>query len=187
MFKIKVGNLFLIWHFAKILIHIGGIMAFVFDVEANREKLDGLKETIHRIGPDRGNLMAVLHEAQSVFGYLPIEVQTLISEEMKIPLAEIYGVATFYAQFSLIPKGKHTIGLCLGTACYVRGAQAVLDEVQKELSIEVGGTTEDQLFSLEATRCIGACGLAPVMTISGDVYGKLKPKEIHGILEKYRG
>ena len=117
---------------------------------------------------------------------MPIEVQKIISKKTRIPIAEIYGVVTFYSQFSLIPKGKHEIGVCLGTACYVRGAQSVLDEVKEALSIEVGGTTTDLNFSLEATRCIGACGLAPVMTISGDVYGKLKSEEVKGILESYK-
>lgn len=117
---------------------------------------------------------------------MPIEIQEIISKKTKIPIAEIYGVVTFYSQFSLVPKGKHEIGVCLGTACYVRGAQDVLDEVKDQLGIDVGGTTPDLNFSIQATRCIGACGLAPVMTISGDVYGKLKTEDIKGILDSYR-
>lgn len=161
-------------------------MEFVFDVEANKEKIDEFREFMKPLKTKPGSLMAVLHKAQEIFGYLPPEIQNLISKEMRIPLAKIYGVATFYSHFSLVPKGKHQVDLCLGTACYVRGAQGILDELKKELGIEEGGTTEDLNFSLEATRCIGACGLAPVMVISGDVYGKMKPEEVKPILEKYR-
>lgn len=161
-------------------------MEFQFDFEKNREQLLELETYIDSVKNQRGSLMGILHKGQTLFGYLPIEVQTLISQKTGIPLAEIYGVVTFYSQFSLIPKGRHEIGVCLGTACYVRGAKEIVDELSKELKIQVGETTPDQRFSLTATRCIGACGLAPVMMISGDVYGKLKPKEIKGILAKYK-
>ena len=161
-------------------------MEFVFDMEANKEKIEEFKVFMRPYKTKPGSLMAVLHKAQETFGYLPLEIQNLISREMRIPLAKIYGVATFYSHFYLVPKGEHEIDLCMGTACYVRGAQAILDELQKELDIKPGGTTKDLNFSLEATRCIGACGLAPVMTVSGDVYGKLKADEIEPILEKYR-
>jgi len=133
-----------------------------------------------------GSLMQVLHKAQDTFGYLPIEVQKFISSELDVPLAEVYGVATFYTQFAIEPKGKHKIGVCLGTACYVRGAQLIMDKLTKELNVKVGGTTQDNLFTFEATRCLGCCGLAPVMMIDQDVYGKLEPKKIPEILAKYK-
>ena len=161
-------------------------MEFKFDWEENKENIEKLKKVIKENQGRKGPLMPVLHEAQKTFGYLPIEVQTIISEGLNVPLSEIYGVATFYSQFSLVPKGKYVIGVCMGTACYVRNAQAIIDNIKKEINIEVGATTEDRLFSLEATRCIGACGLAPVITINEDVYGKLDPKEVPSILKKYQ-
>ncbi|MTI70432.1 MAG: NAD(P)H-dependent oxidoreductase subunit E [Firmicutes bacterium] len=160
-------------------------MEFKFDWEKNASKIEKLKEIIEEKKQKKGPLMPVLNQAQKLFGYLPIEVQRIISEGLNIPLAEIYGVATFYSQFSLIPKGKYTIGVCLGTACYVKGAQDIIDRIKDELDLEVGGTTKDRKFSLEATRCIGACGLAPVMTVNEDVYGKLNADEVPGIIKKY--
>ena len=171
----------------NIFIIIGGVyMSFAFDFEANAEKLVEFENFIDSEKRKKGSLMSILHKGQHLFGYLPIEIQQIISKKTNIPIAEIYGVVTFYSQFSLIPKGKHEIGVCLGTACYVRGAQKILDEVTENLGIEVGGTTPDLNFSIQATRCIGACGLAPVMTISGDVYGKLKSSDIKRILDSYR-
>ena len=160
-------------------------MGLAFDWHENEEKILELKKIISLNKQKKGSLMPTLHEAQKIFGYLPIEVQNLISEELNIPLSEIYGVATFYSQFTLVPRGKYQIGVCLGTACYVKGAQAIIDNIKKELGIEVDGTTEDGEFSLQATRCIGACGLAPVMTINDDVYGKLKAEDVYDILKKY--
>lgn len=160
-------------------------MEFKFDWVANEGKVTKLKEIIEENKGKQGSLMPVLHEAQKMFGYLPIEVQSIISEGLNVPLSEIYGVVTFYSQFSLVPKGKYEIGVCLGTACYVKGAQGIIDKIKNELNIEVNGTTTDRKFSLQATRCIGACGLAPVMTINEDVYGKLKSEEISEILKKY--
>lgn len=156
------------------------------DVRANEKQFILLKEYIDSISENQGNLMQALHKAQEIFGYLPIEVQKFISYEMDVPLAEVYGVATFYTQFSIEPKGKHKIGVCLGTACYVKGSQQVLDKLSKELNVKVGQTTADNMFTLEATRCLGCCGLAPVMMIDGDVYGKLEPKKIPEILSKYK-
>lgn len=130
--------------------------------------------------------MAVLHEAQDLFGHIPIEIQNMISEELKIPLSEIYGVVTFYSQFSLIPKGKYEIGICLGTACYVKGSKDVLNKVEEILEIGVGETTADGKFSISATRCLGACGLAPVLVVNDDVYGKTTPNDVEGILNKYK-
>lgn len=161
-------------------------MQNVLDLTTKKEEFKQLKEYIDSLKDSQGALMQILHKAQSIFGYLPIEVQKFISEEMDIPLAEIYGVATFYTQFSIEPKGKHKIGVCLGTACYVKGSQLVLDKLSKELGIKVGNTTEDNLFTLEATRCLGCCGLAPVMIIDDEVYGKLDPKNIPDIIAKYK-
>tara|TARA_Y100001933_G_scaffold205170_1_gene207672 strand:+ start:126 stop:605 length:480 start_codon:yes stop_codon:yes gene_type:complete len=135
----------------------------------------------------RGALMPVLHEGQHIFGYLPLEVQKHISKGLEVPMAEIYGVVTFYSQFSLEPKGEYHIGVCLGTACYVKGAQSLIDIISRDLDVAVGKTSESGKFSLEATRCIGACGLAPVLTVNEDVYGRLVDGDIPGILEKYKG
>ncbi len=149
------------------------------------EKLVKLQEIIAENKDKQGSLIHVLHEAQLIYGYLPIEVQKIIAEGMNIPLAEVYGVVTFYAQFSLKPKGEYKISVCLGTACYVKGADLVLDKLKESLNIQVGDCTEDGKFSLDACRCIGACGLAPVLTINNDVYGRLVPDDIPGILAKY--
>lgn len=137
----------------------------------------------HRETP--GCLMRILQETQEKYGYLPIELQETIADELDIPLTEVYGVATFYSQFTLKPKGKYKIGVCLGTACYVKGSQLILDKVVEKLGTDVGDTTEDGKFSIDATRCVGACGLAPVMSINDDVYGRLTPDEVEGILAKY--
>lgn len=150
-----------------------------------KEQEQKLYEVIEKHRSQKGALIPVLHEAQEIYGYLPIEVQKVISEELNIPLSEIYGVVTFYTQFSLNPKGKYKIGVCLGTACYVKGAGAIIDKIKEKLGIDVGECTEDGKFSLDATRCIGACGLAPVMTINDDVYGRLIVDDVEGVLEKY--
>ena len=133
-----------------------------------------------------GCLMHVLQEAQAIYGYLPIEVQKIIAEELGISLSEVYGVVTFYSQFSLKPKGKHRISVCLGTACYVKGSDKILEEIEKQLGIKCGECTEDGLFSIDSCRCVGACGLAPVMMIGDEVYGKLTPDMVKGILDSYR-
>ena len=161
-------------------------MEFIFDWDANEEKIKELNYVINEHRTQKGGLMAVLHEAQKLFGYLPIEVQRLVSEGLNIPLAEIYGVVTFYSQFTLVPKGEYEISVCLGTACYVKGAQDIIEEVKKQIGVEVGQTSTDQKFSLVETRCIGACGLAPVMTINDEVYGKLEAKDITDILAEYK-
>ena len=135
---------------------------------------------------DNGLMIAALQKAQDIYGYLPEPVQQIIAEELGTSAAEVYGVATFYAQFSLFPKGQYKIGVCLGTACYVKGSGDVYKKVCETLKIEGGQCTDDLKFSLDATRCIGCCGLAPVMTINDDVYGKVTPEEVEGILAKYR-
>ncbi len=144
-----------------------------------------LKAAIAELKSQPGALMPIMQKAQAIYGYLPIEVQTMISEETGIPLEKIYGVATFYAQFALEPKGENQIAVCLGTACYVKGSQLVLDEIEKQLGIKAGSVTPDGKFSIEACRCVGACGLAPVMMINGEVYGRLTPADVAGILAKY--
>lgn len=161
-------------------------MQKVIDIKENKAKFEELLAYIESQDKSQGVLMQTLHKAQEIFGYLPIEVQKFISEKTKIPMAEVYGVATFYTQFFLEPKGKHTIGVCMGTACYVKNAQTVIDRLQKELNVKVGDTTEDGIFTLEATRCLGCCGLAPVIMIDENVYGKVDPKDVPNILSNYK-
>ncbi len=151
----------------------------------DKEKFQQLQAVIDDKKGMPGALMPIMQNAQEIFGYLPIEVQQFIADELNITLSEVYGVATFYAQFVLEPQGEHVIGVCLGTACYVKGSQAVLDKLSEILHCPVGKTTEDGKFTLNATRCLGACGLAPVMMIGDEVYGRLKPDEVEGILAKY--
>lgn len=145
-----------------------------------------LKEVIAKHKDDPGAVMPVLQEAQDIYGYLPIEVQTMIAEGLDVPVDEVYGVATFYSQFALSPKGKYNISVCLGTACYVKGSGDVLNRLSQELGIEAEECTMDGNFSLTACRCIGACGLAPVITINDDVYGRLVADDVPSILEKYK-
>lgn len=144
-----------------------------------------LKEIIARHKDQPGAIMPCLQEAQEVYGYLPVEVQTMIAEGLGVSIEEVFGVSTFYSQFSLTPKGKYNISICLGTVCYVKGAAAVLDKLTSSLGIQPEECTPDGKFSLTACRCIGACGLAPVMTINDEVYGRLTPDEIDSILAKY--
>ncbi len=149
-------------------------------------KTEELKAYIAKTKNIDGPLMPVMQKAQELFGYLSIDTMELIADSLGIPMTEVYGVATFYAQFSLKPKGEYVISVCTGTACYVKGAQAVLDKVIEILGIQPGETTPDGVFSIQDTRCLGCCGLAPVMTINEDVYGRLTPADIKGILEKYQ-
>ena len=134
----------------------------------------------------KGPLMPIMQKAQKLFGYLSLETQSLIAEALEIPVSEVYGVATFYAQFSLEPKGDYIISVCTGTACYVKGAQAILDKIEAILGITDGQTSADGLFTIQNARCIGCCGLAPAMTINEHVYGKATPDQIPAILESYR-
>lgn len=153
---------------------------------AKKSEFAELKEYIDSVKNSQGVTMQILQKAQAIFGYLPLEVQQFISDETNIPLADIYGVVTFYTQFSTEEKGKHKIGVCLGTACYVKGSQEIMDKLAELLKVKVGKTTEDKLFTLEATRCLGCCGLAPVMMIDDDVFGKVDVKKIPDILNKYK-
>lgn len=149
------------------------------------ENFEKLNAIIAKYEDTRGALIPVLHEAQELFGYLPLEVQRVIAEKLNIPLAEVYGVVSFYTQFTINPKGKYKINVCMGTACYVKGANEILDKFRTRLSIDVGECTEDGKFSLDACRCIGACGLAPVVTINDEVFGKLIAGDVDDILDKY--
>lgn len=146
-------------------------------------------EELHRICAERNNdageLINILHAAQGLFGYLPREIQEIIAADLHIPVSRVYGVVTFYSFFTMTPKGKYPVSVCLGTACYVRGAEKVLDEFQRQLEIKVGETTQDGLFSLDCLRCVGACGLAPVVTIGGKVYGRVTPEKVRDILADY--
>ena len=149
------------------------------------EQEKALTQVINANKHDKSRLMAVMQEAQEIYGYLPIEVQKMIAEGMDVPLEKVYGVSTFYAQFSLTPKGKYNISVCMGTACYVKGSQTLLDALTEKLGIGIDECTPDGKFSLTACRCIGACGLGPVLMVNDDVYGRLTADDIDGILAKY--
>lgn len=152
------------------------------DTPEQAQKLDAV---IEELKGQPGAVMPALHEAQEIYGYLPMEVQKKIAEGLGVSLEEVYGVSTFYSQFSLTPKGKYHISVCLGTACYVKGSDKVLDRLVAKLGIQPEECTEDGNFSLTACRCIGACGLAPVITVNEDVYGRLAPEDVDDILAKY--
>ena len=152
----------------------------------HNENYEKLAEVIKAHKEQKGALMPVLQEAQNIFGCVSEDVQKVIAEGLGVTLSEVYGVATFYSQFALSPKGKYNISVCLGTACYVKGAQKILDRLVEVLGIEPGECTPDGKFSLEACRCIGACGLAPVLTVNDEVYGRLTEKDIDGIIAKYK-
>ena len=138
-----------------------------------------------KFGNKPNELINILHEAQNMHGSLPEEMQRIIARKLGIPASKVYGVVTFYSFFTMTPKGKHPISVCLGTACYVRGSEKLLEEIKRVLNIEVGQTTPDGKFSLDCLRCVGACGLAPVFTIGDKVYGRLQPKDVKKILEEY--
>jgi len=148
-------------------------------------RFEKVKDITKKFKVMKGALIPVLHEVQKIFGYLPEQALQIVSEELNIPMSEIYGVSTFYSQFTLEPKGEHIIRVCLGTACYVKGSQGILNRLSQELNVEVGKTTADGKFTLEATRCLGACGLAPVMTIDEKVYGRVTLDDIRRILDEY--
>ena len=150
-----------------------------------KEQEAALKEAIALLKDTKGSLMPIMQKAQEIYGYLPIEVQTMVSDETGIPLEKIYGVTTFYSQFALQPKGKYQVSVCLGTACYVKGSGDIFHKLEDILGITTGQCTPDGKFSLDSCRCVGACGLAPVMMVNGDVYGKLKTEDVPGIIAKY--
>lgn len=154
-------------------------------VELKKEDVVKLKEICKSFNNEPGELINVLHQAQNHFGYLPAEVQEIVSYELNVPVSKVYGVVTFYSFFTMLPKGKHPISVCTGTACYVRGAEKVVDEFKKLLKLEVGETTPDGKFSLGCLRCVGACGLAPVVLVGDKVYGRVSPDGVAEILKEY--
>ncbi len=155
-------------------------------MKIRKEVIDGVKEICASYKDEPSPLMMILSDIQKKYGYIPLEVQEIVSEETGIPVAEIYGVVTFYAFFSVTPKGKYVIGVCLGTACYVKNSQNVIDKFAQLLHIEPGQTSEDGLFTIEAVRCIGACALAPAVQINGKVYPMVTPDKVDGIINELR-
>ena len=156
------------------------------EFRGTKEQEAKLLEVIAKYDGVPGKTMPILQEAQEIYGYLPIEVQKIIAEKTGIPLEEIFGIVSFYAQFKLNPDGEVSIAVCLGTACYVKGSGDIIEEFSKQLNLPVGSTSPDGKYSIEATRCIGACGLAPVLTVNGEVYGRLTVDDIDSILAKYK-
>ena len=154
-------------------------------VELKKEQVEKIHSICDEFNNEHGELINVLHKTQSELGYLPAEVQEVIAEKMKISTAKVYGVVTFYSFFTMIPKGKFPISICTGTACYVRGAENVLAEFKKQLDLQVGETSPDGSFSLSCLRCVGACGLAPVVQVGGKTYGRVAPDDVKGIIEEY--
>ena len=153
--------------------------------QGTKEQQEQLFKVIDENGGTHGSVMPILQKAQEIYGYLPIEAQTMIAEKMDVPLEEIYGVSTFYSLFALTPKGKYNVSVCMGTACYVKGAADVLGKICEVLGIQPEECTQDGKFSITECRCIGACGLAPVMTVNDDVYGRVSVSEVEDILSKY--
>lgn len=156
------------------------------EYKLDAEKLQKLSDYIDAITEKEGALIGILHHAQELFGYLPQKLQLYIARKLGIPTAKVYGVVTFYSFFTMRPRGRHVISACMGTACYVKGSEKVIEAFQSNLGIKQGEITSDGMFSIEIVRCIGACGLAPVVTIDGNVYGHVKPDDIPGIIESLR-
>jgi len=154
--------------------------------EFTLEQIDELNKIIEKLKGEPGGLIPLLEEAQSLLGYLPITVQKQISHKTNIPLSRIYGIITFYSFFTMTPRGKHTVQVCLGTACYVRGGKKNANIIEKEFGVKPGETTADKMFTYETVRCLGACGLSPVIVVDGEVYGRVKPSKIKEILEQYK-
>ena len=160
-------------------------MAAKYNMKTNKELFDELGEFIESKKCDPAELIAILHRAQHIFGYLPMEVQQFIADKLGINVSKVYGVVTFYSFFTMVPMGKYVINICLGTACFVRGSDKLLAKVEEILKIKNGETTPDGKFTVTSLRCVGACGLAPVMQINGKTYGNLKPEDVEGILAQY--
>lgn len=154
--------------------------------EGTKEQEKELKKFIADHKNDQGPLIMIMQEAQRIYGYLPIEVQTIISKGLDIPVERVYEVATFYAQFNLEPKGKYQISVCLGTACYVKGSAKVLEAIENQLGVKSGECTKDRKFSVDSCRCLGACGLAPVMRINDEVYGNMTPDKVKAVLDEFK-
>ena len=155
-------------------------------IKLSDDKIQKINEICESYVNDPGGLINVLHETQMTYGYLPAEVQEVIAHNLKVSVAHVYGVVTFYSFFTMVPKGEHPISICLGTACYVRGAEKILDEFKKVLEIGVGETTPDKKFSISCLRCVGACGLAPVVMVGEKVYGRVSPEGVRAILDEYK-
>ncbi len=155
------------------------------EFRGTKEQEAELLAVIEKHNGEKGAMMPILQEAQGIYGYLPIEVQKIIADKTGVSMEEIFGIVSFYSQFKLNPDGKYAISVCLGTACYVKGSGEVLEEISKQLNVPVGSTSPDGKYSVEATRCLGACGLAPVMTVNGEVYGSLKKEDVKTVLAKY--
>jgi len=151
-----------------------------------KEKFGELDNFIESLGNTQGSLISVLHKAQSIFGYLPAEVQSYVGKKLNIPAAKVNGVVTFYSYFTETPKGEHLVQICLGTACFVRGSEGILKKLEEKLQIKAGQTTVDGKFSIDALRCVGACGLAPVVIVDGKVFGRVTPDQIDDILKQYK-
>ncbi len=156
------------------------------DIKLPANKVQELRDVCAKFNHEKGELINVLHAAQGIFGYLPAEVQEIVAEELNVSVAHVYGVVTFYSFFTMTPKGKYPISICMGTACYVRGAEKVLDEFKRHLNIKVGETTANGDFSISCLRCVGACGLAPVVTVGEKVYGRVAPEDVKGIIAEYK-
>lgn len=154
-------------------------------VELRKDQIDTIRDIARSFNNEPGELINVLHKVQGTFGYLPAEVQEVVARELNVSVAKVYGVVTFYSFFTMLPKGKHPISICTGTACYVRGAEKVLDEFKKELEVEVGETTADGKFSISCLRCVGACGLAPVVMVGEKTYGRVAPEMVKDIIAEY--
>ena len=154
--------------------------------QGTKEQEEKLLAVIEKHAGQRGSMMPILQEAQEIYGYLPIEVQKIIAEKTGVSMEEIFGIISFYAQFKLNPDGEYAIAVCLGTACYVKGSGDIIEAISQKLNVPVGSTSPDGKYSIEATRCIGACGLAPVLTVNGEVYGKITVDDVDSILAKYK-
>ena len=154
--------------------------------EFTLEQIDELNKIIEKYRVEPGGIIPLLEEAQDLLGYLPITIQRQISNKTNIPLSRIYGIVTFYSFFTMTPRGKHTVQVCLGTACYVRGGKKITEIVEGEFGVKSGETTADRIFTYETVRCLGACGLAPVIVVDGEVYGRVKPSKVKEILEQYK-
>ena len=154
-------------------------------IKLREHDVQQLKEVCKSFNNEAGELINVLHKAQGIFGYLPAEVQEVVAQELNVPVAKVYGVVTFYSFFTMIPRGKYPVSVCTGTACYVRGAEKVLDEVKRLLKVPVGETTPDGKFSIAGLRCVGACGLAPVVLVGDKTYGRVAPDGVKEILKEY--
>lgn len=154
------------------------------EYKVDKEKLQQLGEYIESLDYAEGELINILREAQELFGYLPADVQLFIARKLGIPAAKVYGVATFYSYFTMTPRGKHVISVCLGTACFVKGADRVAEEFRKQLNIKEGTSSEDGMYTIDSIRCVGACGLAPVVIVDGKVHGRVKPEDVSAIIKE---